>query len=321
MLRLNKYYFVMIKRRAMYFAFGSCLLLILIIIFSNTMGENPNPLTYSLFFLISSIVINLIGASLWYSLLVANHKLQIAEPLIKVFPFLKNKSDKVNIIFASVPSQTGHVTTGIGEARGLGILLENLQAINFPSDNIAVNYSDKYSDSDMVNILEKQNVILLGGPNFNKFTAYMFDKYHEKYPFVFDRCSDHSMPSPIGCNGNNKVFSGAIVNNTIRHEIVTQPEPIGATDDTSIQMDCGIIARIKNDHNKFVTILAGGMTSGVWVAVKLMTEYEFMEKWHTRFKMIDVDSEFMVVFQNEVENILTVNLEDINILKTQMLNT
>ena len=296
----------------MLFTLASGVLLIVMVVFSHFLGENPDPAMYSIFFLISSVVINVVAASLWYSLLVTNQKLQKSEPLMKALPFLKDKSTKVYIIFSSVPSTTGHETTGIGEARGLGMLLESMKSVDFPPEKIHVNYSSRYSDEEMESILENHNVILLGGPNFNKFTRFIINTSHEKFAYVF--MEEDEKPATDG--NSKKRFSGTIVNNTIRQELVTHPEPKNVVEDALVTKDCGIIARIKNNQNKSITLLTGGMTSGVWVSAKLMTEYDLIEKWYAHMKPRSDESEYEIVFENSVENILSIEPEDISIIKT-----
>lgn len=313
---MERYFSFLIKRRIMLFFLASVTLLVMMVVFSHLLGGNPNPAMYSIFFLVSSVVINVVAASLWYSLLVTNQKLQRSEPLMRAFPFFKDKSTKVYIIFASVPSATGHETTGIGEARGLGMLLESLQSIGFPTEKIHVNYSSRYSDEEMKCILENQNVILLGGPNYNKFTRSVIDRNHERFAYVFMEEKEELISTKSGTVGNNKKhYSGTIVNNTIRQEIVTYPEPKNVVEDALVTKDCGIVARIRNCRGKSITLLAGGMTSGVWVSAKLMTEYDLIEKWHGRLKPRNDECEFEIIFENSVENILSIEPEDIEIVK------
>lgn len=314
---MDRYFSFLIKRRVVFFSLAAGILLIMMIFFSYILGDKPNPALYNIFFLLSSVIINLMAASLWYSLLVADKKLQKSETLMKAFPFLKDKSNQIFIIFSSVPSATGHETTGIGEARGLGILLESLKAINFPPENISINYSNKYSDKEMNSILNKQNVILLGGPNFNKFTKAVIEENHEKFNCLFKEAPQEPKGSESSVIAKyQKPYLGTIVNNTIRQEIVSHPEPQGVTDDISVTKDCGLIARLKNNNGKFITILAGGMTPGVWVATKLMTEYDMIEKWHSCLKLHAYDCEFELVFENDVKNVLSIEPEDIRIIKT-----
>lgn len=319
---MERYFSLLIKRRVILFALVSGGLLILTIIFAYFMGDSPDPKIYNIFFLISSVVINVVAASLWYSLLVADKKLQRSEPLMKAFPFLKDKNNKIYIILASVPSATGHETTGLGEATGLGTLLESLHAINYPTANVSINFSSKYSDEEMENILAKYNVILLGGPNFNKFTKIVFEKNHKKFAYVFKKNEVKSNKSELRTSsGQYKSYLASIVTNTIDCEVVTYPEPKDVFDDIDVTKDCGLIARLRNDDGKFITILAGGMTPGVWVSAKLMTEYALIEQWYRRINPNRDDCEIEIVFETDVNNILSVEQEDINIIKATALIT
>ena len=116
-----------------------------------------------------------------------------------------------------------------------------------------------------------------------------------------------------------KKFSGTIVNNTIRHEILAAPEPKNVKDDVKVTKDCGFITRVKNENDKLITVLAGSMTIGVWVSAKMMTEYDSIEKWYRKLNLSNDKCEFQIVFENNVQNILRVEPEDIKILKARLL--
>lgn len=159
---------VLKKRRNL--AMWSVLFVLIVIIFCiPLLPESKKPPVASIYTILMAIVTNVFAALLWYSLLVTHQNLEKTDPLMRAFPFLRNKSQDILIVLASLPTTLGHELTGIGEARGLGILLESFSTVNFPPQQIVVRFSSEYDDSAVEEILRTKHVIILGGPNFNKF--------------------------------------------------------------------------------------------------------------------------------------------------------
>lgn len=309
----------LVKRKIIIFVISSIILFLSIFCISIFIGNNTSPIIYQIFFLSSSVVINLIAAALWYSLIQMNYHLEKKTPIIKAFPFFNDKKSKIYIILASVKSSTGHKLTGLGEARALGMILEALKVVNFPNDKIIIDYESDYKATDLVSIIDNENVIILGGPNFNRFSYYIFDTFHSQLPYVFkEKQISEDKDTVENCEisiNNRKRFSGAIIKNTIREEIVTLPLPEGVVDDTLVTKDCGLIIRKKNKAQKYITVLAGGMTAGVWLTAKEVTDYVCIEKWCNQLKTDKDNNEFMIVLENKIHNVLVSKKEKSDILK------
>jgi hypothetical protein len=273
----------------------------------------PSIISNNLVQFAAALTSNLFSALLWYTLLQKHEQSARLEPLIKAFPFLRDKTQEIYIILASLPSTVGHELTGIGEARSLGILLESFNKISFPSNNINITYSHLQHEAEIERIISNKNVILVGGPNYNKFTHYVFTTYSNILEYIFY--------DDLKSNGVSRRFSGSIISNRrIGGETIVYPLPLGVEQDMDVTSDCGLIVQIRGEKGNLITLLTGGMTTGVWVAAKIMTNPIFIERW-LRYLQIKDDSEeapFEMVFNCNVQK-LSVSDDDIEILRAKRL--
>ncbi|MGO9005129.1 MAG: hypothetical protein ACLQB4_05105 [Beijerinckiaceae bacterium] len=306
------------RHRAAAFLFILTVLAILSIIyplFPAIAPASSSPVSNNIVQFTAALISNLFAALLWYTLLQKHEQSARLEPLMKAFPFLSDKTKEIYVILASLPSDVGHQITGIGEARALGILLESFNTASFPGTNIYVLYSSSSNASDIAHIIETKDVILLGGPNFNKFTHYFFEHYSNRLDYIFQQ--------DIQADGLTRRYSGSIISNRrVGGEVIALPLPEGVAEDTLVLSDCGLIVQIRGEKGNVTTLLAGGMTTGVWVAAKVMTNSKFTERWLSSLKIrSDIDAvSFEIVFNCAVQN-LSVSDDDIEIIRTIKLPT
>jgi hypothetical protein len=280
-----KHYFTLLKTRrttAMWFVM---FFLIVFVIIVPLLAQSQSPLVTSIYAVLLAIVTNMFAALLWYTVLLAHQNLEKTEPLFNVFPFLRNRSQEILIVLTSLPTNTGRELTGIGEARALGILLEAFSKANFPPHQSKIRFSNEFPDEDVEQILRTEQIIVLGGPNFNKFSAAIIRMYVGELDYVFMQdYTDTDDP---------RRFSGKIVSNRAESQFVlTCPLPEKVKRDTEVVRDCGMIIRVKNQDGRLITMLAGGMATGVWVAAKIMTANPFIQRWYTDVKPDERNSDF-----------------------------
>ncbi|MCD4744701.1 MAG: hypothetical protein K8R58_00200 [Bacteroidales bacterium] len=290
------------------------LLLIILIIIYLLIGETENQLVINIVSLSSTIIVNIIAAIFWYTMIQGSIYFERNRPLSNAFPFTKNNNEKVFIILSSIPSSTGHKLTGMGEAKALGMILEMFRSVDFPMTNVETNFDDYYSSDDLNNIIENENVILIGGPNFNIATRLFFDENHNSLPYVFKENTD--VDSVRNNKNKDKYFSPSIIWNSTKPRTITEPVPSNPKNDSEVKKDCGLVIRKTNQAGKSITVLAGGMTPGVWIAAWLMTDQVKITEWYTKLNSNDINK-FEIIFESTIQGILSTELNRIKILNIQ----
>lgn len=114
-------------------------------------------------------------------------------------------------------------------------------------------------------------------------------------------------------------YSGTIVSNRVESRfILTSPMPDRVKTDLEVVRDCGLITRANNESGRLITLLAGGMTTGVWVAAKIMTANQFIEQWYRAVNPDEREPNFEIIFECPVQN-LSVELDSVRLLRTRRL--
>lgn len=318
----KKFSQLLIKRRVTLYGVITVILFFVVLLLSLIISSVSNPIIYNLFYLMSSIVVNIVAAALWVSLASMNQYIEKSIPIYKIFDYLSNKADKIFIILAAVPSSTGQMVTGMGEALALGMLMETIKQVEFPVEMIEVNYASHYSEDKMHDIINNYHVIVLGGPNYNKFSRYILEKFHNRLPYIFQSTvliNENDTGKNKQRRENKKIYSGEIIKNVVSSPTITFPEPYGVISDELVEKDCGLIVRILNDSRKTLTVMAGGMTAGVWLSAKLLTEPEYLDKWHPTLNSNGPIHEYSIVFESKLENMLSSDSSQMKILATSRL--
>ncbi len=295
--------------RLVLFACVLLLLLAAMIFLGTTLDPESTPLSH-VYFAGSSLIVNITAAALWLSILRADARLKQVQPFLRVFPFLRQTDAKLYIVLATVPSVTGQKTTGMGEARALAMLLETLTMIGFPMERVCVHYDRHFSESEAEEVVENENSILLGGPNFNQLSRLVLERAFPRMPFVFFGFHEEVPEADLDEVTEEKarlgkLYTGAIVQNSIRHELVTYPLPTGVTDDTGVTRDCALILRTRNENGTCSTVLAGGMSAGVWLAAKALTDHREIASWSKGLGQSELRGEYEIVVESAVEKVLS----------------
>jgi hypothetical protein len=311
-------FFHPLKRYRIEATSGALLLLVCLLVLAPAVIDVKSPLTTSIYNVFLALVTNVFAALVWYSMLLAHDNMAKTEPLLKIFPFLADKSERIEIVLTSLPTSVGSELTGVGEAKALGILFDNFSRLNFPTKNITVRFSIEYGVGDVDRLLESSNVIVLGGPNYNQLAAALIEKFHNQLDYVFDE----DVIPPQG----TKKCSGRIIANRPggKDDIVACPTPVNVNNDLEVTQDCGIIARVRNRKGRYVFLLAGGMTTGVWVAARMLTDDHFIDGWcgvraPPHMRRFDAQTDFELVFECPVER-LSVDLEGVQPLRCHILS-
>ncbi|MEX0968092.1 MAG: hypothetical protein WD077_12705 [Bacteroidia bacterium] len=299
------YYKRALRSKLKWFIPISLALLTLLYFLSIWITSLENQHWTNLYLLLSTIAVNIVAAGLWYSLLNSALSFQSNAPIFKAMPFLRDRSSKVHILLASLPSNTNHLVTGMGEARALSMLLETLKVIEFPMENVLINYDDHYSRDEIKALIENENVLMLGGPNHNSATAFFMEDNFNKLSYVFETAT------PNANGGEQASFTSNIVTNTQRPQVVTGSEPGNVESDIDLTKDCGMIIRKEGAFDNFAYVLAGGMSPGVWLATCVLTSYDVF--------LSNGQLSQQIVFESKIENVFSAKLDRVKIVKNQEL--
>lgn len=301
---MQQFLYFFARQRVLTLSVAALVVFLIITAFATIFKPDVSRWTGQLFVTLSSLGISLCGAALWVGLISLRHRIARMHPVHTVYPFCQACDERVYIILATVPSTTGQTTTGMGEARALALLLDAFHSSGMPSENIETNFSGFYLDADMHRILSHEHAILLGGPNHNSFSREVLDKHRSKLAYLFEEDSSEI----------ERDYTGAIIRNLIEPELVSCPKPDGVTSDPSVTADCGLIVRVKNESGRTTTILAGGMTPGVWIAARATIAPRLVYEWWSRLETTNAREQFQFVVESSIEHILSSPEHQISVL-------
>lgn len=211
--------------------------------------------------MLASLLINLLASLIWFILgLAAYHmgRLIVSVQPVKKLWNLGNNKNLIICVAASAQIDTGKYlrpTTGIGQVRAIGYIIESLSAA------YDVKIENIFLSTDQVQRQIEKDLIVLGGPKNNEIARLFLDKFSEMGIVQQNENRIHWL------HGEQKTYEG-----TTQNGVVVK--------------DYGLIIRVANPFSSLkktsFSLFTGCHTFGTIAAAKYFTENYIREikPWH-----------------------------------------